>query len=240
MYMKQLFATLLLVLAIPLVAGAQVRLSVDEQSVQAAGGKKMTSERSLYLNADGRLVVEQLRPQHTIALSNTLGEMRIYDTASNEVAILNDKEFASSKEMISIFASGGYVDMALPLYGYNQSDIRSENGLIIKTFKPQTTAATAKVELVFQNHLPICMIYYNAKGEEMRKLYFSRYQYERIPLPMRITEIEYTTAKSDSLVRLTTYSNLRFDFEANSELFDFQIPADAKRVEIDPNQLFAR
>ena len=82
--MKQLFATLLLVLAMPLVAGAQVRLSVDEQSVQAAGGKKMTSERSLYLTADGRLVVEQLRPQHTIALSNTLGEMRIYDTASNE------------------------------------------------------------------------------------------------------------------------------------------------------------
>ena len=42
MYMKQLFAMFLLAVAMPLVAGAQVRLSVDEQSVQAAGGKKMT------------------------------------------------------------------------------------------------------------------------------------------------------------------------------------------------------
>ena len=224
----------------PIAADAQLRLSVDEQSVQVAGGKKVTTERSLYLNADGRLVVEQLRPNHTIALSNTLGEMRIYDVEANQVAILNNNEFASSKEMISIFASGGYVDMALPLYGYTQSNIRSEEGVIIKTFTPQSTATTAKVELVFQNHLPICMIYYNANGEEMRKLYFSRYQYERIPLPMRITEIEYSTATSDSLVRRTTFSNLRFDGDATSTLFDFQIPADAKRVELDPSKLFAQ
>lgn len=238
--MKQLFATLLVVLTLPIVAGAQVRLSVDEQSVQAAGGKKMTSERSLYLNADGRLVVEQFLPRHTIALSNTLGEMRLYDATNNEVAVINNNEFASSKEMISIFASGSYVDMALPQYGYTQSSIRSEEGVIVKTFTPKTVTTTAKVELIFQNHLPICMIDYNAKGEEMRKLYFSRYQYERIPLPMRITEIEYFPAKSDSLVRLTTYSNLRFDGDATSELFDFQIPADAKRVEIDPSKLFAQ
>lgn len=240
MYMKQLFAMLLLAVAMPIVAVAQVRLSVDEQCVHVVEGKKMTMERSLCLHADGRLVVEQIRPRHTVTLSNPFGEVRIYDTASNIVSFVNNDKYASSKEMISIFASGSYIDMALPLYGYTQSDIRNENGVIVKTFTPKTVTTTAKVELIFQNHLPICMIDYNAKGEEMRKLYFSRYQYERIPLPMRITEIEYLPAKSDSLVRLTTYSNLRFDGDAVSELFDFQIPTDAQRVEIDPSKLFAQ
>ena len=54
-----------------------------------------------------------------------------------------------------------------------------------------------------------------------------------------ITEIEYTP-KRDSLVRLSTYSNLLFDAEADSAMFDWQVPADAKRVDIDPNTLFAK
>lgn len=232
---KRLFA--LLVLLLPIVAGAQIRLSVDEKSVQVASGKKMTTERSICLHPDGRMIVEQHKPKHLITLTNQKGEMRLYDPSINEVAIVSDKELASSRETIAIFASGGYVDMGLPMYGYNQSSIRSEDGLLIKTFSPQSSLTTAMVEVVFQNHLPICMIYYNAKGEAMRKLYFSQYQYERLPIPMRITEIEYT-AKRDSLVTLSTYSNLLFDSEAQSPLFDFQVPADAKHKNIDPAKLF--
>ena len=235
--MKRLLAILLLTLALPTLAGAQVRLSVDVQSVQVAGGKKMTTERSICLHTDGRMIVEQFRPTHHVTITNTLGEMRLYDPKTNEVAIVSDEELASNKEIVAIFASGSYVDMALPMYGYTQSSIRSEDGLLIKTFVPKSVSATAMVELVFQNHLPICMVYYNAKGEAMRKLYFSRYQYDRLPIPMRITEIEYTT-KRDSLVRLSTYSNLLFDSQAQSPLFDFQVPADAKHTTIDPSKIF--
>lgn len=235
--MKRLLAILLLALSLPIAAGAQVRLSVDEKSVQVASGKKMTTERSICLLPDGRMIVEQQRPTHSITLTNTMGDVRIYDPNSNEVAVFNDKDVASNNETIAIFASGGYVDMGLPMYGYTQSGIRNEDGLLIKTFTPKSTSATAMVELVFQNHLPICMIYYNAKGEAMRKLYFAHYQYDRVPIPMRITEVEYTP-KRDSLVRLSTYSNLHFDNDAQSALFDFQIPADAKHTTIDPSKIF--
>ena len=226
-----------MMLALPTLVGAQVRLSVDVQSVQVAEGKKITTERSICLHPDGRMIVEQHRPSHNITLTNTLGEMRIYTPTTNDVAVINNKDLASSKDIIAIFASGSYVDMALPMYGYTQSSIRNEGGMIIKTYTPESVSATAMVELVFQNHLPICMVYYNAKGEAMRKLYFSKYQYERIPIPMRITEVEYTV-KRDSLVRLSNYSNLLFDGEAQSPLFDFQSPAGAKHTTIDPSQLF--
>ena len=232
--MKRLLAILLIVF--PVVASAQVRLSVDVESVQVAEGKKITTERSICLHPDGRMIVEQRRPSHNFTITNSLGEMRIYTPKTNDVAVINDKDLASSKDIIAIFASGGYVDMGLPMYGYTQSSIRNEGGLIIKTFTPESVSATAYVELVFQNHLPICVVYYNAKGESMRKLYFSRYQYDRLPIPMRITEVEYTI-KRDSLVRLSNYSNLLFDSEAQSPLFDFQIPAGAKHTTIDPSQL---
>ena len=229
----------ILILLLPTVAGAQVRLSIDEKSVPVADGKKKTSERSIYLHPDGRMVVEQHSPNHSITHSNALGEMRIYTPSTGEVVVINDSEMASTKELVSLFASGGYTDMALPAYGYTQSEMRNENGVIIKTFLPKSSAGVAKVELAFRGHLPICMIYYNSKGEALRKVYFAQYEYGRIPMPMRITEIEYSP-KRDSRVRLSTYSNLLFDAEADSAMFDWQVPADAKRVDIDPNTLFAK
>lgn len=230
----------LVVLLVSIVAAAQVRLSIDERCVQIAGGKKMTTERSLYLGTDGTIVCEQQRPAHSISQTNALGEMRIYNPADNTLVAVNDKEMASDKNIVAMFASGSYVDMALPLYGYTQSEVRSEEGLLIKTFVPKgSEGAIAKVELVFQNHLPICMVYYNGKGQSVRKMYFSRYEYGRIPMPMRITEVEYSSP-TDSLVTLSTYSNLRFGEDATSEMFDWQPPADAKRTDIDPKQLLAK
>lgn len=220
----------------PLGGVAQQRLSVDVRTVQVAEGKKMTSESSIYLHPDGKMTNVQRRPAYTISQSNTLGEVRIYDPKTNSVMTMNDKEMSSSRNTIAMFASGAYGDMGLSMYGFTQSGLRNEDGLLIKTFEPKSVGAVAKVEIVFQQHLPICMLYYSAKGECMRKVYFANYEYGRIPMPMRITEIEYTP-KRDSLVRLSTYSNLLFGEDASSEMFDWQIPADARRTEIDTKQL---
>lgn len=224
-------------LLLPLVAAAQQRVSIDVKTVQVSEGKRVTTERSLYLHPDGRLVVEQSKPMRIISLTNSLGEMRIYDPQNNQVAAINNPEMSSSREMVAIFSSGDYADMALSDYDFLQSDVRTENGLVIKTYNARRSEkGVASVELVFQNHLPICMIYYDAGGNTLRKVYFSRYEYGRIPMPMRITEIEYTTPR-DSTVRLSTYSNLLTGKEANSTMFDFQIPAEAQRTDLNLNQL---
>lgn len=234
--MKLIILTALMML-LPISAMAQQRLSVDVTTVQVAQGKKITTSRSLYLHPDGRLVVEQHAPLHLISLTNRLGEMRIYDPSNNQVAAINNREMASNKEMVSIFSSGDYADMELNNYGFAQSDVRNEDGLIIKTFNTLgNTNGVHTVELVFQKQVPICMIYYGGGGEVMRKVYFSRYEYGRIPMPMRITEIEYTSPQ-DSLVRLSTYTNLLTGREASSEMFDFQIPADAIRNDVDLNNI---
>lgn len=218
---------------------AQQRVSVDVKTVQVAEGKKVTTERSIYLTPDGRMIAEQHRPVYLVSLSNSLGEMRIYDPRTNEVAVMNNKELSADKEMVAMFAWGNYSNMGLLSYGFSQSDIRQEDGLTIKTFTPKSFANISKVELVFQNHLPICMIYYDAKSAPLRKVYFSQYKHDRIPMPMRITEIEYNSPR-DSVVRLSTYSNLLVGPAANSPMFDFKVPADAKRTNVDLNKLVGK
>ena len=229
---------ILLSLLLPTLAIAQQRLSVDVQTVTVAQGKKVTATKSLYLNPDGRLVSVTHRPHHIITLTNALGEMRIYNPKDNTVVVTDNKEMASSKETVSMFASGRFVDMDLPMYGYKQTDIRQDGALTIKTFEPQAkTQGIIKVELVFERHLPVCMIYYGPKGNAIRKVYFSRYELGRVPMPMRITEVEYTSP-TDSLIMLSTYSNLTIGADAQSEMFDFEIPANAVKVALEqPNAL---
>lgn len=227
--MKRLFP-ILFALLIPAVSTAQQHISVDVQTVTVADGKKVTATQSLYLNPDGRLVSETHRPQHLITLTNTFGEMRIYNPKENTVVVADNKEVASNKEVVAMFASGRFVDMDLPVYGYQQTDIKQQEGLTIKSFEPkQKTEGVAKVELVFEQRLPICMVYYGPKGKAVRKVYFSRYELGRVPMPMRITEVEYTSP-TDSIVKLSTYSNLVVGSEAQSEMFDFQVPADATKI----------
>ncbi len=226
-----LIVALVVAVAWPSMAVAQQRMSVDVEEVTVAQGQKVTVTKSIYLNPDGRMVVEQHRPDRTIYLTNRLGEMQIYTPRKNEVMVSNDRELSSGRDMVAMFASGAYVDMDLPLFGYAQTSIRREGDLTIKNFEPKSGGkkGVAKIELVFQNQLPICMVYYDGGGKALRKLYFSRYEYGLVALPMRVTEVEYTSP-TDSLVRLSLYRNLRFGAEATSEMFDFEVPADAKRV----------
>lgn len=235
---RAILAILTAALLLPTTLLAQQRLSVDIQTVTVSQGKKVTATKSLYLNPDGRLVSVTHRPHHIITLTNALGEMRIYNPKDNTVVVADNKEMASSKETVSMFASGRFVDMDLPMYGYKQTDIRQDGALTIKTFEPQAkTQGIIKVELVFERHLPVCMIYYGPKGNAIRKVYFSRYELGRVPMPMRITEVEYTSP-TDSLIMLSTYSNLTIGADAQSEMFDFEIPANAVKVALEqPNAL---
>lgn len=229
--------SIILLLLVPTMVWGQHRASADVQTVTVAKGKKMTVTKSIYLSPDGRMVTEQHRPQRMIFLTNALGEMRIYNPADNSVVLVDDRELASDKDLLAVFATGRYVDMDLPLYGYVQSGVEQREGLTIKTFEPKTkNKGVEKVELAFDRHLPICMIYYGTKDNAVRKLYFSKYNLGRIPMPMRITEVEYTTP-TDSLVRLSTYSNLVVGGEATSEMFDFVVPADAKMMAFDKSML---
>jgi len=228
--MKHRNSLLLLFLFAVSAVSAQSRVTADVRSVSVNAGQKVTVEKRLFLRNTGRLVIEQTRPEHLIYVTNSLGEMKIYNPEKNQVMIVSDAEASSGKELLSMFMNNGYVDMGLPLYGYKQTKVQEVDGQTVKTFTPTAdNKGVAKIELVFERQLPVCMVYYGHKGKAIRKVFFSRYISDRMVMPTRITEIEYTSPR-DSIVRLSTYSNFLYDNDAISPMFDYKIPDKATPV----------
>jgi hypothetical protein len=215
-------------LLVPAGASAQRRISADVEVKQAAGGKVATVTKRVYCSLDGRIVVHFLKPEDYIVTSNVKGETRIFIPRTNEVVMDNTSVMTSQDELISVFMSGRAEDLGLGMYGYRLQSTTREDGLVKKTYVTDKEGDVPKVEIVYENFLPIYCGYVNASGKTISKTYYSKYvPAGRTMLPTRTTSITYTSQKDSSVMR-TIYSEIRVD--DNDSYYDFQVPAGAKVV----------
>lgn len=210
-------------------ANAQSRVSADVSIKRVSDGNSISLTKCVYCKNDGSLVVRFTRPQEFFLVTNTIGESKVYNPASNEVIIDNDKTYVSTDELLSIFLMKRSDDLGLKEYGYTLVDTRVENGLVIKKYKsPAANIKISSVELVFENYLPIYCGYYDDKGIIVRKVYLSNYSFKRsFAFPQRVTQIEMMSNR-DSVMTREVYSNIQFD--GNDQYFDYKVPASAKKV----------
>jgi len=215
-------------LLVPAGASAQRRISADVEVKQAAGGKVATITKRVYCSLDGRIVVHFLKPEDYIVTSNVKGETRIFIPRTNEVVVDNTSAMTSQDELISVFMSGRAEDLGLGMYGYRLQSTTREDGLIKKTYVTDKEGDVPKVEIVYENFLPIYCGYVSASGKTISKTYYSKYvPAGRTMIPTRTTSITYTSQKDSSVMR-TIYSDIRVD--DNDTYYDFQVPAGAKVV----------
>ena len=207
---------------------AQRRSMADVEVKQAAGGKVATVTKRVHCSNDGRAVIHFLKPQDYIVVTNLKGETRMYIPSTNEVVVDNSASLTSQDELISVFMSGRAEDLGLGLFGYRLQSTAREDGLVKKTYVTDKSGDIPKVEIVYDNFLPIYCGYIDASGRTVSKTYYSDYAPAgRTMLPRRTTSITYTSPKDSSVMR-TIYSNLRVD--EDDPLFDFEVPANAKVV----------
>ena len=215
-------------LLVPAGASAQRRISADVEVKQAAGGKVATITKRVHCSSDGRAVIHFLKPQEYILVTNVKGETRMYIPSSNKVFIDNSASLTSQDELVSVFMSGRAEDLGLGMYGYRLQGSSREDGLVKKTYVTDKSGDIPKVEIVFENFLPIYCGYIDASGKTVTKTYYSNYvPAGRMMLPSRATSITYTSPKDSSVMR-TIYSDIRVDDD--DPLFDFQVPSNAKVV----------
>ncbi len=215
-------------LLVPAGASAQRRISADVEVKQAAGGKVATITKRVHCSSDGRAVIQFLKPQEYILVTNMKGETRMYIPGSNEVIVDNSAAMTSQDELISVFMSGRAEDLGLGMYGYRLQSTSREDGLVKKTYVTDRSGDIPRVEIVCDNFLPIYCAYLDASGKAVTKTYYSNYvQAGRMKLPTRTTSITYTSPKDSSVMR-TIYSDIVVD--GDDPLFDFKIPANAKVV----------
>ena len=212
----------------PDVASAQRRISADVEVKQAAAGKVATITKRIHCSLDGRAVIQFLKPQEYILVTNVRGETRMFIPSTNEVIIDNSAAITSQDELVSVFMGGRAEDLGLGLYGYRLQSTTREDGLVKKTYITDKSGDIPKVEIVYENYLPIYCGYIDASGKTVSKTYYSKYVTAgRMMLPTRTTSITYTSPKDSSVMR-TIYSDIVVD--GDDPLFDFQIPSNAKVV----------
>ena len=211
---------------------SQRNVSADVEIKQVAKGKVFTIKKSIYYQSSGKLVVHFTVPEEYFIVTNSFGETKAYIPSKNEVTVFNDKTFSSENELLYYFFSNKIDDLGLKELGFTVTSIRTDNDNIVKTYTSDKNEYKniSKIEMVYENYLPVYCAYFNPKGEITRKIYYSNYShYSQLTLPTRITEIVYNSPV-DSIVKREIYSNIKLNNATNNTLFEYEVPASAKFI----------
>lgn len=213
-------------------ASAQQRISADITTRQVANNKVIRIERQLFYTVGGDLVVHYTRPQEYYMKSNRLGEMVIYLPATNEVTMINDKDMAEQSELMMLFFSPDRANLNLTRMGFVLQKTEKQGKRIVKTFVPTLLEDKifSKVVLVTENNQPIYCAFYDKASTIVKKTYYSQYTtLPSVSFPTRITQISYNGV-GDSVIRREEYKNIKTSGFAPNAPFNYQVPANARRV----------
>lgn len=211
---------------------AQNRLSADVTARQVHKGKSMRVEKQVFYSTNGNLVVHYTYPQEYYMVTNRLGETSVYQPKANEVMQVNDRSISSESEMLSVFISPSYADLGLTRLGFVLSKVEKEGIDQVKTYTPTHVddKAIGKAVVVCRDGNPIYCAFYDQSGNITKKTYYSRYvTLPVLTFPTLVTQIAYD-GKGDSIIRREEYRNIRTKDFPQDALFDYRVPANARRV----------
>lgn len=208
------------------------KLSVHKVTQALNKGKKITTEADCYYDTRNyKFVTRVTAPEKYIKIVNNKGELKMYMEKSNKLISKQNSSFSSFHEDLYYFVNNLYDDLGLKNEGFTLSETKYEKGYMINTWTPPATLKKiSKLEMVFENMVPIYCAYFDGKGKITKKMYFSDYyQGSNLIMPQRITEISYTS-KTDSIIKRIIYSDIKFNENVDDYYLNFKIPENAKLV----------
>lgn len=230
--MKRLIMACILFLSFTVIVNSQEagKVSVSQEVQVLSKGTKNIFRSDIFYNRENDvIIVHHTYPSDFVKISNRLGEEKIYFPKTNTVSIQQDATFSSSNDLLYYFVNNKTSDMGLAREGFKLISTEREEGLLVTTWQaPPSLKVINLVKMVFRDMLPVYAEYTDPKGKTIKKIYYNRYSDQSsFSLPMRITEISYE-GKSDSVIRLSVFSDVRTSGFPDTNYFDFKIPADAK------------
>lgn len=218
--------------AIPMQSNLQ-KMSLNLTARTLFQGKSMTAKGAVYYKpTSGKLVTKMNTPFNQVIIATSAGEMKSYDPQTNRVALGQGSEFSSKNSFIYSFLSGQTNDMGLGGLGYKITNTRNENGIIVNTWTApiDRPLQAQKVEIAYEDYLPIYLGFIDADGKVYQKTYYTNYQnVSYIRMPFTITEITYYDA--DSSITQRKYDDLKVNVQVDDTWLDFQIPKDAQVID---------
>lgn len=234
--LRAFIAAALFLFAASFIQQDQRKISLSVTSKVLRHGKVVTIQSELFYNFDrGTILAQYKQPIHYYLMTDAKGEVRIYQPEKNEVVISRDPSQITDQSLLYFFLSNRISDLGLRENGFTLFKTSRSKDVVTTWWSPPASMAKniLKVELVHDNFLPIYMSYHNHQNSLSRKVFYYSYtQDASIPvrLPQKILEYNYFE-NGDSIVNQMVFSNILYGRKANSPLFDFKIPENAKIVE---------
>ena len=232
LFIRLIFFVSLFNLAFVVVSDVRMVSLNMETKILSQGKYVTTTAEIFYKYSEGKMVVHYQKPMEYIVISNSKGEAKIYNPKRNEVTVKQGIVFETEKSLFYYFFSNRINDLGLKDLGFVLSNTRFDEGLLITTWKPGLSSEyISKVELVHEKYVPIYVGYYDKKGKLAKKIfYYDYFSNGSVKLPRKVVEFSYLQ-DGDSIINRTVYSNFRFNEEAKSTWFDFNVPSNAKIVD---------
>ncbi|WP_044117782.1 LolA-like protein [Alkaliflexus imshenetskii] len=235
MKLKSLTILLLAITMIPSIAVSQAykgKVSVKARHQVYQKGQLFTVEStSLYDGSTGNITCHYIAPVEFYKTINTKGETMIYMPRENQVSFTQNSQYGSDSELLYYFVNNFTQDLGLEKEGFIRSGSRRDNKYHVTVWQaPPGLKPVHTVELVFENFLPVYAAYLGMNGRPLKKIYYYEYHHDNnFSLPKKITEVSYS-APNDSVVRRTTFSDIRTGFNIEDSRFNFEIPQNAVKV----------
>jgi hypothetical protein len=217
---------------IPPQAGFITRISVDLKVKKLIKSKLYTYDAEICYKANGDMVTYYKPPLGYYQLSDKQGNVRIYTPQDNTLRTIQDAYMGTQSSYFHCFMTYRQGDLALRDQGFTLRNTVFERGHNISIWLPPRlkTSAVSEIKLAHFNNKIVFASYIGHDGKPFKKTYYGKMiTLHGVEFPESITEITYTNKeRSDSLVEKSYFSNFKVNAQANSPLFDYKIPANAK------------
>jgi len=207
-------------------------VSVSQEIQSLSQGAKSIFRFDIFYNMEkNEIITHHYYPSEFIEMSNRLGETKVYFPKNNTVSLQQDQALASTNKLLYYFVNNKADDLGLTAEGFRLVKSTREDGLIVTLWQPSVRNQVIKnIKVVFNDMLPIYAEYMGMDNRVKKKIYYSKYQdYQYFSLPLRITEISFTS-KTDSTIRRSVFTNVKVSGSPDSEYFNYKVPENAKLI----------
>jgi hypothetical protein len=206
-------------------------VSFDMTKRTTTNGMVTRVDARVYYQSTGEMVTNFIAPIKLTILNNSLGEVRIYNSAENSVIKSLDNRMSSQNTTFFYFLVGNSGDMGLESAGFRLRDSRVEDMLLVSEWTPPIDAAREidYVELVDNGDHPVFMAYLDKNGTYIKKIFY--YDFDMVgdvDFPKSITEIDFINM--DSVITKTSFSEFKFDDERDVKMINFSVPDNATLI----------
>ena len=167
---------LFLLIAIPLLAFVgqitEQKISLTQMVRMLKDNKKASIASHIYYHFEsGILITHQKEPFEHFIITDSKGEIKIYNTEKNEVYVSRDPSKITDQTLLYYFFAKRLNDFGLRDMGFTLENTEFKDDLKVSWWKNDfPESPIKKVELVHQKDLPIFMAYYDKNNSISRKV----------------------------------------------------------------------